>query len=562
MLKRSGLLVVLVILSGLCPVFGAEGGLRIVFPPDRAILDGDSVEVIGLAPAGMDEVRISVSPGEIRGQSRVAVVRGAFRRRVTLPPGKREIVITPLDGRAAEVRVRVFVKGRRAGSPPAGYRRYYRHPFELDVDNCLACHRQPAGAGEWRRLRPAATCQDGGCHEEMGRKKYVHGPVGAGTCIHCHNPHGSVRGALVSREGKDVCLVCHRDAESFWERSNIHFPVEDGDCTGCHSPHESNMRYQLRGTSMKEVCGNCHDVEELTTGKAVHDPVASGECTVCHDPHSSDHPRMLDDEEPDFCFGCHFDKQEEVELDVPHMPAMESCLQCHDVHSSAQEHLLSEPPGKLCLDCHKEVTPDFVSELQGNTVQHEPVAGGRCPACHLPHGSRNEKLLAQPAEKLCFTCHTDIGRQVQNAKYPHGPVLEGDCIACHQPHGSKNPRILNAYFPAEFYLPYDEKSFALCFECHNADVAREERTTKLTDFRNGDRNLHYLHVHKSRKGRSCKACHEVHGGSQEKHIREEVPYGEMWSYPIRYTKTATGGSCVVGCHKPKAYDRRNPVVYR
>ena len=34
----------------------------------------------------------------------------------------------------------------------------------------------------------------------------------------------------------------------------------------------------------------------------------------------------------------------------------------------------------------------------------------------------------------------------------------------------------------------------------------------------------------------------------------------MWMLPIKYTQTKNGGSCVVGCHKPKGYDRINPVT--
>jgi hypothetical protein len=30
---------------------------------------------------------------------------------------------------------------------------------------------------------------------------------------------------------------------------------------------------------------------------------------------------------------------------------------------------------------------------------------------------------------------------------------------------------------------------------------------------------------------------------------------------VNYTKTPTGGRCVVGCHKPKEYDRVNPIIY-
>ena len=93
------------------------------------------------------------------------------------------------------------------------------------------------------------------------------------------------------------------------------------------------------------------------------------------------------------------------------------------------------------------------------------------------------------------------------------------------------------------------------------EIATKNSTETLTDFRNGKLNLHFVHVNRE-KGRSCKACHEVHAGNQEKHIAFEVPYGKSnWMLPIKYTKTETGGTCVVGCHKEKPYDRVNPAVY-
>jgi predicted CXXCH cytochrome family protein len=69
-----------------------------------------------------------------------------------------------------------------------------------------------------------------------------------------------------------------------------------------------------------------------------------------------------------------------------------------------------------------------------------------------------------------------------------------------------------------------------------------------------------VHVNKD-KGRTCTACHDPHASNQAKHVRYEVPFG-AWSYPINLTTTATGGSCVVGCHAPKKYDRQNPLMAR
>ena len=75
-------------------------------------------------------------------------------------------------------------------------------------------------------------------------------------------------------------------------------------------------------------------------------------------------------------------------------------------------------------------------------------------------------------------------------------------------------------------------------------------------FRNGERNLHFLHVNRE-KGRSCRACHDEHASNQPKHIRESVPFGR-WTMHTQYTKTETGGGCTTGCHRPYSYDRDNP----
>ena len=82
----------------------------------------------------------------------------------------------------------------------------------------------------------------------------------------------------------------------------------------------------------------------------------------------------------------------------------------------------------------------------------------------------------------------------------------------------------------------------------------------LTGFRNGNLNLHFLHVNRE-KGRSCRTCHEVHAGNQAKHIRNDVPFGKAWMLPIDFTENRNGGTCVAGCHKPKDYNRVNPVAY-
>ena len=71
------------------------------------------------------------------------------------------------------------------------------------------------------------------------------------------------------------------------------------------------------------------------------------------------------------------------------------------------------------------------------------------------------------------------------------------------------------------------------------------RGTKIvfTSFRDGDVNLHYLHVNKAKRGRTCRACHSTHASKHNVIIRDSVPFGR-WELPInRPTLTTTPRAC-------------------
>jgi predicted CXXCH cytochrome family protein len=258
---------------------------------------------------------------------------------------------------------------------------------------------------------------------------------------------------------------------------------------------------------------------------------------------------------------CHEESKKRFERKHTHKPVTETCLNCHSPHGSIDPMLLTKKEDELCLGCHEKLHPEVSDIIKTADVPHPPVAEGKCVSCHTPHSTNFEKQLKATLKTICYNCHVEVGENVKAAKFPHGPVENDDCYACHATHGSNNPKILKEYFPDEFYTAYATEKYEICFDCHNRNIALDKMTTTLTNFRNGNLNLHFLHVNKDPKGRSCKACHEVHAGNQAKHIREEVPFGSMWSYPVNYTKFETGGKCVVGCHKPKQYDRENAVKY-
>jgi cytochrome c5 len=64
-----------------------------------------------------------------------------------------------------------------------------------------------------------------------------------------------------------------------------------------------------------------------------------------------------------------------------------------------------------------------------------------------------------------------------------------------------------------------------------------------------------LYVNRT-KGRTCRACHEVHASSLPFHIRDAVPFGPAgWMLKVNYERTADGASCMPSCHGPRTHRR-------
>ena len=541
------------------PATKQEPPLEILFPKDKTYVTQTTISVTGIVKdVSIQQVNIRVLGGELVGDSVIPVVKEAFTAIVKLQTGLNEVSVLPVGGEGPGAKITLFLKtDENVKEIPSDFKEYFLHTPTDQKTSCQDCHKLDTTPVNYQQMNVmGATCQTDVCHGDMGKEKYVHGPVGGGVCIGCHNPHGSSNEHEVSRSPLPLCLVCHENKEYELQQQYVHGIITASGCIDCHDPHESPSKFQLVSGATSELCFTCHDDSESNM-RYVHGPVAAGDCNACHNPHASPNESLLAEPGDELCFLCHEMVQEELTRQNVHKPVEEACSNCHDAHGAPNAKLLNKVESTLCFSCHENLQ----EEIQLASVHHKPVADGNCMKCHVPHGSDYTELLQTAAKQLCFDCHTRIGRLVSESKFRHGPVQEDDCYACHIPHGSESPKLLSKSFPAQFYNPYDPESYALCFECHDEDIALDEFTTTLTNFRNGDQNLHYLHVHKTRKGRSCKACHEVHASNQARHIRTEVPYGKMWSYPINYTETEYGGTCVVGCHKPKDYDRVRPVVY-
>lgn len=415
---------------------------------------------------------------------------------------------------------------------------------------------RPAGA-----LPPDATCMTAECHAALADAPFVHPLVGEGDCRACHEPDQGGHTYPLTRPGDATCTSCHDVAGNL---AHQHEALAVEGCTGCHEPHASHAKFQLVSMSLEVLCNSCH---VPFVGAHPHGPMAGGQCTTCHLPHESDAAHLLrGGDGSSHCFLCHVEMHAAMtQAALVHPPAAAGCTTCHDPHASDNPDALRLPVDETCFACHD----DLERQVAGAAAPHAAVfTGDRCANCHDAHAADRPGLLRDRQDVLCLRCHDapveaadgrtipDMTPVIRDREFLHGPVRSGQCTACHAVHGSAHARLLREAFPDEFYAQFAVGSYALCFGCHDSALVTEPRTTALTGFRDGDVNLHYVHVNRRRKGRTCRACHDMHGSSLPRHLAESVPFeGTGWAMPLAFRQTATGGSCAPGCHQPMSYSR-------
>ncbi len=405
-----------------------------------------------------------------------------------------------------------------------------------------------------------ATCTSAGCHAEMLSYATLH-KAAEDDCESCHDAgegdHPGQDGPefTLADDVPELCYTCHDEKNT---RAVVHDPVAEGDCLSCHSPHGSDEPKLLEEPA-GSLCETCHDQnDEAAVSK--HGPVSGGECIACHNPHESDLPRLLKQRSPELCLGCHEEQQAQTKLSSVHDAFEDDCLNCHEPHAASNSPLLSDAVPQLCFDCHDDIE-DSVDNM--STV-HEPLNDeASCLSCHSPHASDSATLLDEEPPDLCFNCHDRranekiraVEEKVRRGVHVHPPAADGECVDCHEPHGSDVQHLLSSAFPGGHYAVGDVSTFALCFDCHDEDLLNAKSTTTATEFRDGDRNLHYVHVNRE-KGRSCVLCHDAHGSDFPHMIAGKVPFGD-WQLPLNYLQTSDGGSCAPGCHEERSYHHKD-----
>jgi len=409
------------------------------------------------------------------------------------------------------------------------------------------------------------------CHKPIITHTVMHKP-GAADCAACHIQVGEFKDHKFAFKAarEELCLKCHQ----LTAETHPHKPVAEGKCMDCHDPHGSEHKAQLIADPKRDLCIKCHE-NTYAKKQFVHGPVAVGACTACHKWHSSNVPKLLSDDSNALCVKCHAETLQVGPGVHMHKALEKGCVNCHDPHASDFKFQLAGTSPGICMSCHKEQFDKMTSAASGGAggVVHAAITEpGGCTTCHEAHTSKLPNLQKGLQVETCLKCHdkpvkasdgsmlADMGKLLANNPQKHGPIRDGHCTVCHDPHAAKNFRLLPAEYPQKFYSPFSMDLYKLCFQCHSPDLVLKQNGQGVTQFRDGIKNLHALHVNQE-KGRTCRACHEVHASSRPAHVREAVPFGSSaWMREINYQPSEEGGSCAPGCHAPKKYTRPRASV--
>lgn len=212
------------LLEAITPATAAA--LTIIAPSNRAVLENDKAVIAGkVRDPRQKTVLIRVNSDQ---PFSLPVRKGAFSSVVKLRPGTNNVQIQcgeEEDELTLEYKIGEGIE-------------YYRFHAGYGEGDCGECHSPTTG---WvTPTRQVKLCYS--CHDSMDEAKFLHGPIAAGHCTTCHDPHGSKRRVFLMAEDDTLCEQCHAQSSS---REHMAAPGKD-QCLSCHNPHGAAKRFFLR----------------------------------------------------------------------------------------------------------------------------------------------------------------------------------------------------------------------------------------------------------------------------------------------------------------------------
>ena len=269
--------------------------------------------------------------------------------------------------------------------------------MDIYHDNCTACHRQTAGAGE--KAGPVVCA---GCHQdravasswtEIGMDKslhYRHLKAQETKCEVCHHQFDPVAKKLVYVKGKeDNCRFCH--LEKTVDNAVSMRLAAHAQCIDCH-----RKRLAENKDAGPATCGGCHDAalqKKIQRLKDVPRLVRGQPDVTVVQAIRSDGQKVAP-----------FTRMNVVPFNhIGHETYSSTCRACH--HSSMD----------ACGKCHTLQGSKDGKFVKLQTAMHRVSAQASCLGCH-------DRFLS---DKRCAGCHASMPRR-------DPPGLSG-CVSCHMP---------------------------------------------------------------------------------------------------------------------------------
>ncbi len=322
---------------------------------------------------------------------------------------------------------------------------------------CLSATLLTASSAAIAAGSPAAATDQSAYQSVRSHQPYAQG--GAQTCLSCHNTAPVI----------DILKTPMGVA------ADSRTPLGQSGCETCHGP--SGYHAQLKMVDGKLIlppilfkkpkvdvgvdaspaavqnrtCQNCHEGDMPINWKGSPHQTAQVACATCHTVHALRDPVLVRQTQPQICFKCHQDVRA-MSFEYSHHPIREGkvvCADCHNPMGGPGPHQLKEfTVNQTCYQCHSDKRGPFLWE-------HQPVRDN-CTNCHTPHGSNQPRLLKEPLNFLCSSCHSSMSAHMGGsfggaATIPFGNQLgtpsvssmisnQRACLNCHsQIHGSNSP---------------------------------------------------------------------------------------------------------------------------
>jgi DmsE family decaheme c-type cytochrome len=171
------------------------------------------------------------------------------------------------------------------------------------------------------------------------------------ACTTCHKVHADGPSDMVARRASAInqlCASCHLNVWAEFQRPNHHkLPENAMSCVDCHNPHGSIRPAMMLSFGANEPgCFKCHG-DKRGPFTFEHAAVRFEGCGICHEAHGSANPRMLIRQDVRFvCLECHANLPNGVNTNsalgvVPpsfhdlRSPRFQNCTVCHQkIHGS------------------------------------------------------------------------------------------------------------------------------------------------------------------------------------------------------------------------------------